>query len=51
MVVCLRLKRFDRGLSMVETDDPDTRDGVRVFVGISGFGKREKLWEAYLVTG
>lgn len=57
MLVCLRLKRLDRGLSIVEAEDPDTRDGVRVFVRFSGFGKREELvdivppWRGPRITG
>lgn len=36
-----RLRRFDRGLSIVDADDPDTRDGVRVLPTTSNLGKRD----------
>jgi hypothetical protein len=35
------LRRFDRGLSAVEPDDPETREGVRVLLLGSGLGKRD----------
>lgn len=35
------LRRFDRGLSMVDADDPDTRDGVRVLPATSNLGNRD----------
>lgn len=46
MLDCLRRRTFDRGLSTVEADDPDTRDGVLVDCGTSSFGRRdEELWD------
>ena len=40
---CLRRIRFDRGLSMVEAESPETSDGVRVLAGgTSSFGNREE---------
>lgn len=37
---CFLLKTFERGLSMVDADDPETREGVRVFAGTSSLGSR-----------
>lgn len=39
---CFRLRTFERGLSIVEAEDPETRDGVRVFAGTSSFGNRDE---------
>ena len=35
-------KTFDPGLSTVEADDPETRDGVRVFAETSSLGRRDE---------
>jgi hypothetical protein len=40
-LVCFLLSTLERGLSMVEADDPDARDGVRMLMGTSSLGKRE----------
>jgi hypothetical protein len=40
-LVCFLLKTFDRGLSMVDADEPDASEGVRVVLGTSSFGRRE----------
>ena len=51
MLVCFRLRRFDRGLSTMEAGSPDTRDGVRVLAGgTSSLGNLEELWDAALET-
>jgi hypothetical protein len=39
---CFLLNTFDRGLSMVEADEPETREGVRVLTGTSSLGSREE---------
>lgn len=36
------LKLFEPGLSTVDVDDPDTRDGVRVAGGTSSLGRRDE---------
>lgn len=38
---CFLLSTFERGLSMVDADDSETRDGVGVFAGTSSFGSRD----------
>lgn len=38
---CFLLSTFDCGLSIVDADDPETRDGVRVLAGTSSFGSRD----------
>lgn len=40
-LVCFLLSTFERGLSMVDADDPEARDGVRVLGGTSSLGKRD----------
>src|SRR5690242_943008 len=35
---CFLLKTFERGLSMVDADEPETREGVRVLVVASSLG-------------
>lgn len=42
MLDSLRLKRFDRGLSKVDTEEPDTSDGVLEVKGASTLGRREE---------
>jgi hypothetical protein len=44
MLDCFFFNTFDRGLSMVEADEPDTRDGVRVFSGTSSLRGRDEVW-------
>ena len=39
---CFLLSTFERGLSMVDAEDPDTSEGVRVFVGTSSFGSLDE---------
>lgn len=39
---CFLLRTFARGLSIVDADDPETRDGVRVFAGTSSLGNRDE---------
>lgn len=41
MLVGFLLSTFDRGLSTVEVDDPDTSEGVRVVPTASSFGRRD----------
>lgn len=41
MLDCFLRSTFDRGLSTVDAEDPDTRDGVRVLPGTSSLGRRE----------
>jgi len=41
MLDCFFFSIFDRGLSTVEADEPDTRDGVRVLSGTSSLGWRD----------
>jgi hypothetical protein len=36
------LNRFDLGLSIVEAEDPETREGVRVFAATSNLGRRDE---------
>ena len=36
-------RRLDRGLSVVETEEPETSEGVRVFPETSSFGKRDEV--------
>jgi hypothetical protein len=44
-----RLSTFDRGLSVVEADDPDTSEGVRVVATTSSLGNRDdEAWRAVL---
>jgi len=40
-LVCFLLSTFDRGLSMVDADDPEAREGVRMPWGTSSLGSRE----------
>jgi hypothetical protein len=40
---CFLLRTFARGLSIVDADDPETKDGVRVFAGTSSFGNRDEV--------
>jgi hypothetical protein len=40
-LVCFLLSTFDRGLSIVDADDPDASEGVRMLVGTSSLGSRE----------
>ena len=40
-LVCFLLNTLDRGLSIVEAEDPDARDGVRMLLGTSSLGKRD----------
>lgn len=44
MLDCFLRSTLDRGLSDVDTDDPDTKDGVGVMTdrGTSSLGKREE---------
>lgn len=37
------LRTFDRGLSMVDADEPETREGVLVFPVTSSFGSRDEV--------
>jgi hypothetical protein len=37
------LRTFDRGLSIVDADDPEKRDGVCMVVGTSSLGRRDVL--------
>ena len=39
------LNTFDRGLSTVDVDDPETREGVRVLPATSSLGRRETCSE------
>jgi hypothetical protein len=39
--VCFLLRTLDRGLSIVDADDPDAREGVRILAGTSSFGSRD----------
>lgn len=41
MLDCFFLNRFDRGLSIVDAEEPETRDGVRALSGTSSFGRRD----------
>lgn len=41
MLDCFLLSTFDRGLSTVDAEDPDTSEGVRVFPGTSSLGRRD----------
>jgi hypothetical protein len=41
MLDCFFFSTFDRGLSIVEADEPDTRDGVRVLSGTSSLVCRD----------
>lgn len=50
---CFLLNTFERGLSMVEADDPETKEGVRVLMltCTSSFGSRdEELADLYDVN-
>jgi hypothetical protein len=40
-LVCFLLRTLARGLSMVDADDPEARDGVRMLWGTSSLGRRE----------
>jgi hypothetical protein len=40
-LVCFLLSTFDRGLSMVDADDPEASEGVRMLGGTSSLGSRE----------
>jgi hypothetical protein len=40
-LVCFLLSTFERGLSMVDADDPDAREGVRMLLGTSSLGSRD----------
>lgn len=52
ILVRFLLNTFDRGLSMVDADDPEARDGVRVFGGTSSLGSRDVVdCVACLATG
>lgn len=40
-LVCFLLSTFDLGLSIVDADDPEAKDGVLVLAGTSSLGKRD----------
>jgi hypothetical protein len=40
-LVCFLLKTLDRGLSIVEADEPDASDGVLMLLGTSSLGRRD----------
>ena len=40
-LVCFLLNTLERGLSIVDADDPEARDGVRVLGGTSSLGSRD----------
>jgi hypothetical protein len=40
-LVCFLLSTLERGLSIVEAEDPDAREGVRMLAGTSSLGNRE----------
>lgn len=39
--VCFLLRTFDRGLSMVDAEEPEASEGVRVLAGTSSLGRRD----------
>jgi hypothetical protein len=39
---CFFLSTFDRGLSIVDAEEPEMRDGVRALSGTSSFGRRDE---------
>jgi hypothetical protein len=40
-LVCFLLSTFDRGLSIVDADEPEASEGVRMLAGTSSFGNRD----------
>jgi hypothetical protein len=40
-LVCFLLSTFERGLSIVEAEEPEASEGVRMLGGTSSFGNRE----------